>query len=83
MTQVQVPGRGPRLMQRLTETHFLLVKAEVGEMTPEDARNIWGQIEAYFVGVCAKASGRKRDAEWVSLVQKMSLIKRKAEEAGA
>ena len=83
MTQVQVPGRGPRLMQKLTETNFLLVKVEVDEMTPEDARNIWGQIESYFVGVCARASGRKRDTEWVSLVQKMSLIKRKAEEAGA
>ena len=78
-----VTSRGRSLMRALTETPFPLVKREVEEMTPEEARDIWSHLEQFFAGVCARASTRRRDHKWVMLVRKMDLIRGRAGEAEA
>jgi len=76
-----VTPRGRSLIKILTETSHRAIKREVDEMTPEEASEIWGHIEPFFPGVCARASTTKVGIQWNTMVRKMSLIQRKAEEA--
>lgn len=77
--KVEEMNRRGRLMRALERTHLLAVKLEVDDMTPAEARELWGQIERFWVGVCARASERRRDQGWVSLMRKMVLVRRKAQ----
>lgn len=80
-TVVQATCRGRSLLKVLIDTPYLLVKSEVDDMTPYEARDVWSHLEPFFPGVCARASPRRRDQKWLLLVRKMQLIKRKAKEA--
>ena len=77
-----VASRGHGLMRSITAKPFHLLKAEVDEMTDEEARDVWVQLEPFFPGVCARASSRKRDEAWLELVRKMQLVRRRAEVGG-
>ena len=70
-------------MRDLSRKSLYVVKVEVEGMSSEEAGHVWGQVESFFPGVCARASSCKRDSSWLELVRKLELIRRKAEVDGA
>ena len=82
MAAKAIASRGHGLMRSITAKSFYLLKVEVDGMTPEEARDLWTQVEPFFPGICARASSRRRDAVWLELVRKLQLVKRKAEGEG-
>jgi hypothetical protein len=82
MAAKAVASRGRGLMRNITVKPFHLLKAEVDEMTDEEARDVWTRLEPFFPGICARASSRRRDAAWLELVRKMQLVRRRAEGGG-
>ena len=76
----QQSNHGLSLMRDLSRKSLYLVKIEVEGMSVDEAGLLWGQVEPFFPGVCARASSRKRDSSWLELVRKMELIRRRAEE---
>jgi len=81
MSAIQaVTARGRGLLKVLIDMPYISVKYWAEEMPPEEAGDIWSHIAPFFRGVCANASTSKVGRQWTSLVRKMSLIQRKAEE---
>ena len=79
----QQSSQGLSLMSDLSRKSLYLVKVEVEGMSVDEAGLLWGQVESFFPGVCARASSCKRDSSWLELVRKMELIRRRAEGDGA
>ena len=82
MVAKAVTSWGHSLMRVLSRSSFRDVKAEVDDMTDEEARDLWSHLEPFFPRVCARASSRRRDAAWLELVRKMQLFKQRAEGGG-
>ena len=82
MAAKTITSQSHSLMRSITAKPFYLLKAEVDDMTSEEARHIWAHLGPFFPGVCARASSRRRDAAWLELVRKMQLIRQRAEAGG-
>lgn len=69
------------IMLGLIDRSPVLVKTEVDNMTPAQARRIWDQIEKNFSYVASR-SGNGRSSvkmQWLELLRKMTYIQMKAE----
>ena len=72
--------RGFRLMKVLTDISPFFVRQEVEEMTPEEAADIWQQIEPFLSEVASRTGNSKSGLKWGVLLRKMQWIKEKAQE---
>lgn len=79
--QTSTTPRGRGLLRVLTEMPYLSVRAEVGEMTVDEARDVWSHVGRYLVGASARAGSRGAGLKWNGLVRKLLLIRDKAEES--
>lgn len=66
-------------LQVLDALYLFEVKRALSEMSPDEIRLLWEELEPYKIGVAARAGTSRAGMKWAQLLRKLLIVEKAAE----